>query len=504
MASDDGEECVSCTSGLQPNSNHSACVSCASGHAGLAGTCERCSVGTSPDVAAWTCTQCEVGTVSTDGVVCEDCDSGLSPNDVQSACQPCPNGQFYDNRIRECRACNPGSQLRTDGGDMNEPCVACGAGFNKPGLDGRCEFCGIGREATTNRQSCTECDSTTISTDAIACVACPPGLQPNRARSACESCIGNKYFDDILGECAQCSPGKMLDFEADGSEPCSPCPSGTAGGNGTCAECSSGRSPDASSVICQACEPNEVSFSGIRCVACAPGTQPNEAVEDCPDCPPGQSICDSCDAGKYSTDGSSCEPCFVYSNSEREAAMCTCDDGFSFDLDVTGDYEVVTPCVDIDECATTNGTFDGDLCDPVAIGDSCVNWPGGYNCTACPPGYDGTGYPPGCTMPEIDESLGQASSAAETTLAVTASADVLEEGSPAQEAFMSTVRQDLADSLGIPIEDIVITGVNAGGDRRRLTGRQLQDEAVSVEFDFVIDSPDFSSADVNRRQMFYI
>ena len=184
---------------------------------------------------------------------------------------------------------------------------------------------------------------------------------------------------------------------------------------------------------------------------------------------------------------------------------------------VTEDYRFETPCADIDECTTMfvngaviNGSFfDASedrfvLCDPLGVGDACINSPGGYNCSACPPGFDGTAYPPGCSMPEVDTSLGQSESIPSTSLELVASAEVLTPG-PEQDAFMQTVIADLAASLGLDPADIVISNVrtpDSSAGRRQLADsiaverRQLQ--AVAVEFDFVVDAPGVDTADLMR------
>jgi hypothetical protein len=180
---------------------------------------------------------------------------------------------------------------------------------------------------------------------------------------------------------------------------------------------------------------------------------------------------------------------------------------------ITGDFQLASPCTDINECDATefaggnwsSGRAREELCDPLAVDGSCVNSPGGYNCTACPPGYDGTGYweqpsgLPGCSLPPVDEEAGEAAATPQTTLTLTASDDVLVEGSPAQEAFMDTLAADLASSLGILVEEVEIVGLRESNanivdiGRRRVQdavsvdfGRRRVQDAVSVDFDFVI------------------
>ena len=107
-------------------------------------------------------------------------------------------------------------------------------------------------------------------------------------------------------------------------------------------------------------------------------------------------------------------------------------------------------------------------------------------------------------MPEVDTSLGQSQSIPSTSLELVASAEVLTPG-PEQDAFMNTVVTDLATSLGLNPEDIVVSNVRApdsSAGRRQLEDpmfverRQLQ--AIAVEIVFVVDAPGVSSADLMR------
>ena len=181
---------------------------------------------------------------------------------------------------------------------------------------------------------------------------------------------------------------------------------------------------------------------------------------------------------------------------------------------ITGDFQLVSPCTDINECDTTDGEFaSGQLCDPMAVDGSCANSPGGYNCTACPPGFDwvgtrivefdgrnvtagfdGSGYWPGCSLPPVDPEAGEAAATPQTTLTLSATDDVLVEGSPAQEAFMDTLAADLALSLGIPIEEVEIIGLRASGANIVDMGRRRVQDAISVDFDFMITGDDAASA----------
>ena len=333
-----------------------------------------------------------------------------------------------------------------------------------------------------------------------------------------------------------CMAGKEIDRMSTEHPPCTPCEAGFAAPNGTCAQCPSGTQADESRVQCLLCAENEVSFSGVECTTCSPGSSPNVEVPGCVNCPPDQSVCRTCTVDTYSGDGSTCKPCYEYSSSEAGATSCDCWAGFNMSASaeelVTGDYRYTTPCADIDECETlfvdgayleiTNETFFDVtqdryvLCDPLAGGihGACSNYAGGYNCSACPPGFDGTGYPPGCSMPWVDPSLGQSESIPSTSLELVASAEVLTPG-PEQDAFMNTVINDLANSLGLNPADIVISNVRApdsSAGRRQLGDlvavverRQLQDNtsapaggAVSVEFDFVVDAPGVDTADLMR------
>ena len=160
-----------------------------------------------------------------------------------------------------------------------------------------------------------------------------------------------------------CQPGRELDRSSTEHPPCSPCPEGFAAPNGTCTQCPSGRQADASRVQCLLCSGNEVSFSGMNCITCSPGSAPNVEEPGCANCPPDQSICRTCVADACSGDGTACKPCYEFSSSGLGAASCDCLAGFNMTASdaalVTGDNRLESSCADIDECTTlfVNGAY---------------------------------------------------------------------------------------------------------------------------------------------------
>jgi hypothetical protein len=106
------------------------------------------------------------------------------------------------------------------------PCVLCEPGYSKPGMAGRCEFCGVGRQDTEDRRTCEQCPDGMISTDSLECESCPGGQRPNAVQSGCTSCTFPLYFNEQAGGCTKCPAGTELtelDSNSDSASPCSPC-----------------------------------------------------------------------------------------------------------------------------------------------------------------------------------------------------------------------------------------------------------------------------------------
>ena len=166
--------------------------------------CVSCPIGKVPEYQFYTCTECEEEEVSLDGLTCTTCPDGLGPNEEQTACVGCVGDQFYDLSIKGCRSCDAGTEFYYNVETRASTCRRCQGGYAKPGMEGRCEFCGVGKYSSAERSQCFPCPTGTISEDAVECVPCPDGELPNAAQSACITCAGNKFYDNELRRCAFC------------------------------------------------------------------------------------------------------------------------------------------------------------------------------------------------------------------------------------------------------------------------------------------------------------
>ena len=175
------------------------------------------------------------------------------------------------------------------------------------------------------------------------------------------------------------------------------------------------------STICEACGPNEIGADGIICVACSPGSQPNDEQTECVECDSGRAssigICMFCAAGKTgSVDRTGCIPCQpgTYRGAEDdECVQCPVGTQSSDSVECrtcppgTSPTEARDGCI---ACEAGTHSTDGIECTPCEAGsqpsalltgcDSCtLSGPNAYSpdgvaCSDCPtrnaPNYERT------------------------------------------------------------------------------------------------------------------
>jgi hypothetical protein len=122
------------------------------------------------------------------------------------------------------------------------------------------------------------------------------------------------------------------------------------------------------STLCDPCGPNEIGLDGVSCLACSPGSQPNDEQTECVQCESGRAssigICTFCAAGKTSSaDRTGCIPCQPGTYRGAEDNEC-------------------------DQCPVGTQSADGVSCEPCPAGTSPTEARDG--CTACDAGKHST------------------------------------------------------------------------------------------------------------------
>ena len=254
--STDGRQCRSCEPGKQSSGNRTGCLLCPDGTFSSNGLCQRCTVGRVSSEDRKTCVDCPVGKAAGLGIACElcaqshfasagqlfcaECPPGETHTTDHSGCIPCAvSGDFAGTTAQPVRAtgaprcalCQDGTVGSADGVSCvpcSQPgqvsvsglaCTDCALGTQPnanrtrcqscpegtAGADGVCTPCSAGKQVSPGAGACAECPPGRHSADGTACVACPPGSQPNLDQSTCESCLLYENAFSVAGtECVQC------------------------------------------------------------------------------------------------------------------------------------------------------------------------------------------------------------------------------------------------------------------------------------------------------------
>ncbi|XP_071850679.1 uncharacterized protein [Apostichopus japonicus] len=248
-----------------------------------------------------------------------------------------------------------------------------------------------------------------------------------RHLSSCERCLTTFYCigDGLQRTCGRCEDDpdncdrSPTEHSFGHASECSLCPDGWICHEGyadvcpkyTYAVCNTTYCP----YYCSNCEPGTACFNGIQTVCPAGYYSKGTTSEFCIPCEPGsyqdqegQSSCDCCSAGFYSTDAKiGCSACQITEYSLGDCTGCQsctsfadcpcmsqpgpCTEGVTcVNTGGSGTYRCLdcpdgmegsgNNCTDINEC---------DLANPCWDTDSCVNLSPGYECGGCPPGYYG-------------------------------------------------------------------------------------------------------------------
>ena len=266
----DGENCIPCTEGKEPNSEQpvvpTGCAPCEPGESSPFGLCKPCEAGQVPNAERTACVPCEAGTFS-NTTDCVSCSGGEETNSEETGCLSCAAigvNAATAGGSQTCEPCGPGQQPSED----RTNCISCPTGQFNPGgnKDVACESCDVGKEPDTDQSQCADCVDT-VSETGIACSPCQPGSQPNEGRVFCEPCAAGKV-SAIGSICDEC-PGAGEVANVNATE---------------CVSCPPGSQPNSEHSDCVSCRlqgPEYYSELGISCTQCDPLQTPNAGRTAC-------------------------------------------------------------------------------------------------------------------------------------------------------------------------------------------------------------------------------
>ena len=260
---------------------------------------------------------CADGTRPTsDHASCEPCALGTAGN--RGTCQPCVNdvtdgvtiGKHSPDRI-VCEACPDGKEPNV----MHTDCTVCPAGH--AGMNGVCDLCTSGSAPSSTLTECLMCNDPNefdqvshswASATGVECVACVAGRAADATNSECDVCPPGRYSSDGV-TCSFCPPGEepnIVEFSV-GATHCIECLNGThrhnvdhpeLGTMSSCETCSPGQQPNADADDCETCPAGRYSTDGSMCIRCNAGEEPDALQVECQAC-----------VGTYSADGEECLAC---------------------------------------------------------------------------------------------------------------------------------------------------------------------------------------------------
>jgi hypothetical protein len=168
---------------------------------------------------------------------------------------------------------------------------ACPTPLISRGGQSECAECPIGFTCTDGEK--TTCQALQYLDSNGECQSCPVGSACVNARR--ERCEAGTWSDGTLNQCALCTPGQFQsEQEATGCINCAAGQTSTVGNSG-CFDCGAGET-SAAGGLCTSCAVGRYSLVGTNtCEQCldgkfnGPGVDGLRAVEQCEDCPLGQS-----------------------------------------------------------------------------------------------------------------------------------------------------------------------------------------------------------------------
>ena len=283
------------------------------------------------------CNKCDRGKYKnfTGIAQCIYCSEGYYQDQLgSSVCKTCDAGK-YNGRIGQKQECSctscPQYSTTLDSAATDISLCTCKPGYfgESTSGNGSCSICpaGTAKNFTGFSPDCQDCSdfdpqSTTDPSDQnppISCQCQSGWTGPDYGN--CSFCELGTY-KEILGS-SQCLPCPINYYSDDSRSDCVPCPNNTV---------LTKRQGQVSDCVCNA------GFTGKKvCLPCDPGTiKPNI----------GSGICYDCPAGTYALSSTFCKRCPARSSSPNRSSLvqnCSCDPGYTVDLDTTTQL-VCIPC----------------------------------------------------------------------------------------------------------------------------------------------------------------
>ena len=353
--------CKNCGDGkYQRNTGQNICVSCPAGQITVSriSSCANCAAGkVQPSSQASTYAVLGIG-------MCSQCAKGKAFVSTSSACTPCETGMYQPKETEDSPSCEPcvvGKYQSEKGFSL---CYECPTGYLQPVPNSAdCKACSYGQYSDEkNAEYCKECQVGKYQSEEgeTLCSECTGGqYQANKKSFACSMCDKGRYGTATGGVnntvCFDCIVGKYQDYKGQGNcklcklgmyndkvkqlseDACNPCVIGKYAdqeSTPTCTACPDGRYSDELGTIFQMYPITETPLTYGTSLA----DKATEKEKDCKGCPSGTRFqmtgsnpavkvesCIKCDAGQYSTVGSTiCTLCAPgkYRQADADANAC--------------------------------------------------------------------------------------------------------------------------------------------------------------------------------------
>ena len=393
-SSSDGTSCVSCGTSNKYSSGaaNSACASCASGSYTTGNTagntaCNACPAGFGCD-GSRNKNACGAGVFSLGGL-CQTCGtaklwSGGGSGVANTQCETCADGSYTSGSASANTACDTcpsghscdGSRVKTSCGAgmyaSSSGCISCGIGnkYSSGASNAACSTCDAGSYASgdsTKNTACTTCSAGFSCDGTRSQTKCGPGENSGGTGAAsCKLCAsaGAAYSTGATNSaCATCDPGSYTSGDSTSNTACTTCPAGsTCGGTRTRNSCNAGKYSTSGSSSCTSCG-SDTKYSGLGasvCIDCRSGSYTDGGGSTT------RTVCKTCPAGSACDGSSRAQPCTAGTYAGPGSNVCTKCDAHQY----SGAGH--TKCTICSKGSFTRGDKNGNT--------ACIVCPAGYSC----------------------------------------------------------------------------------------------------------------------------